>query len=125
MVKAYDLPHLTVIYNNSGWRAVSDAIEDQYSDIEFDRATFTRFDSGTDYAAFADGLGCYGEQVSSPRELESAIERGLAAVEERTHATLDVAVHWYTPSKRAILAVSPRDTHQHRETTSVYVEYVI
>lgn len=92
MVEAYDLPHLTVIYNNSGWRAVSDAIEDQYDDIEFDRAAFTRFDADTDYAAFADGLGCYGEQVSSPRELESAIERALAAVEDGTHAILDVAV---------------------------------
>ena len=92
MAVAYELPHLTVIYHNEGWRAVSDAIADQYVDVSFDPSEFTRFDPGTDYAAFAESLGCHGERVSDPQRLRSAIERALEAVENGTHAILDVEI---------------------------------
>lgn len=89
---AYDLPHLTVIYHNEGWRAVSDAIDDQYEEVSFDPSAFTRFDPGTDYAAFAESVGCHGESVSDPQQLRAATERALDAVEGGTHAILDVTV---------------------------------
>lgn len=92
MVQAYDQPHLIVIYNNEGWRAVADAIDDQYDEVAFDSSAFTRFDPGTDYAALAEGWDCHGERVSDPAELRSAIERALTVVEDDTHAILDVEV---------------------------------
>lgn len=92
MVEAYGLPHLTVIYNNEGWRAVADAIADQYDEVGFDPTAFTQFGPGTDYAALVDGWGCHGRRVTDPAELRGALERALAAVEDGTHAILDVAV---------------------------------
>lgn len=92
LVQAYDLPHLTVVYDNEGWAAVSDAIADQYDEVGFDPTEFTRFDPGTDYAALAEGWDCHGERVSEPAQLEGAVERALGAVEDGTHAILDVAV---------------------------------
>jgi acetolactate synthase-1/2/3 large subunit len=92
MVQAYDQPHLCIIYNNAGWRAVSDAIADQYNEVEFDPTAFTRFDTGTDYAGLAEGWNCHGERVSEPAELRNAIERALTVVEDGMHAILDVEV---------------------------------
>ena len=92
MAQAYDRPHLTVIYDNDGWAAVADAIADQYAEAGFDPDPFTQFSPGTDYAAVADGLDCHGERVSDPGNLEGAIRRGLEAVEDGTHAILDVVL---------------------------------
>ena len=82
MIQAYDRPHLTVVYTNDGWRAVSDTITDQYNEIAFDPTAFTRFDPGIDYAALAEGCNCHGERVSAPTELEGSLKRALAAVED-------------------------------------------
>lgn len=92
LVQAYDLPHLWVIYNNRGWKAVGDAIADQYDDVDFETSAFTQFDVGTEYADLAAGLGCHGERVSEPDGLRAALERGLEAVDDGTHALVDVQV---------------------------------
>lgn len=90
MAHAYDLPHLIVIYNNRGWQAVTDAIHDQYGPDAVEDEPFTRFDPGFDFAAMADGMGYHAERVVNPATLASAIERGLAAVDDGTIALLDV-----------------------------------
>ena len=93
MVHALDLPHLTVIYDNGTWQAVGDAVRDQYgADPGFDPEPFTRFQPGTDYAAMAEGLDCYGERVTDPTALRGAVDDALDAVASGTHAVLDVVL---------------------------------
>lgn len=90
MAKAYDLPHLTVVYNNSGWEAVNLSVEGQYGDAPFDYDQFTHFDPELTFAGSVAELGCYGERVSDPTEVEPALERCLNAVDDNTHAVLDI-----------------------------------
>ncbi|MDX1746241.1 MAG: thiamine pyrophosphate-dependent enzyme, partial [Halobacteriales archaeon] len=93
MAHAQEAPSLTVIYNNGSWRAVEDAVRDQYgADPGFDPEPFTAFEPGTDYAAMAEGLDCYGERVTDPAALAGAIEDALEAIADGTYAVLDVVV---------------------------------
>jgi acetolactate synthase-1/2/3 large subunit len=91
-VRACDAPHLWVVYDNGGWRAVSDAVHDQYEDPDFLDDAFTRFDPSPDYAGAMAGMGCHAERVAEPEDLGPALDRALDAVEGGTHAVLDVAV---------------------------------
>lgn len=90
MAQAYDLPHVTVVYNNSGWEAVNLSVEGQYGDAEFEYERFTRFDPEVTFASAVAELGCYGERIFEPTEIAPALERCLDAVEDGTHAVLDV-----------------------------------
>ena len=91
MVHALDLPHLTIIYDNENWQAVGNAVRDQYgADPGFDPEPFTQFQPGTNYAAMAEGLDCYGDRVRDPTALPDAIDEALDAVDSGTHAILDV-----------------------------------
>lgn len=92
MVRACDAPHLWVVYDNDGWRAVADAVHDQYDDPDFLDDAFTRFDPSPDYAGAVAGMGCHAERVVDPDELGPALDRALDAVEDGTHAVLDVVV---------------------------------
>ena len=91
-VRACGTPHLWVVYDNGGWRAVSDAVHDQYEDPDFLDDAFTRFDPSPDYAGAMAGMGCHAERVTEPEDLAPALDRALEAVESGTHAVLDVAV---------------------------------
>ncbi len=106
MIQAYDLPHLTVIYNNEGWNAVGKAIADQYDDVSFDPTAFTRFSREGDYSKLFAEWGCHSERLSDPAELEGAIRRARAAVADGSHAILDVRVTVpeppSTPPERAV-----------------------
>lgn len=90
MARAYDLPHVNVVYNNSGWEAVNLSVEGQYGDAPFDYEQFAAFDPPMTFAGVASGLGCHGERVSDPEELAPALRRCLDAADAGTHAVLDV-----------------------------------
>lgn len=92
LANVYGLPHLVVVYNNAGWRAVANAIHDQYDEVGFDPDEFAAFAAESDYASLAEGLGCYGERITEPEVLPAAIERALGAVDDGTHTILDVAI---------------------------------
>lgn len=87
---AYDLPSLTVVYNNRKWQAVEDAIQDQYDDPQFDTRPFTEYAPDSNLANLAEIVGGYGERVDDPTELAGAIESGLTAIENGDPAILDV-----------------------------------
>ncbi|MDL5363330.1 thiamine pyrophosphate-requiring protein [Halalkalicoccus sp. NIPERK01] len=89
---AYDLPSLTVVYNNRRWRAVEDAIRDQYGEPGFDARSFTEYAPESNLARLAEVVGGYGERVDDPTELAGAIESGLAAVDDGDPAILDVRI---------------------------------
>jgi acetolactate synthase-1/2/3 large subunit len=90
IVHACDVPHLWVVYDNGGWQAVADAVHDQYDDPGFLDDAFVRFDPRPDYAGAVSGMGCHAERVADPAELGPALDRALDAVENGTHAVLDV-----------------------------------
>lgn len=92
MIEAYDLAHVTVVYNNGGWNAVEEAIRDQYGDAPFANQRFTRFGTDLDYAGTAAGMGCHGERVADPAELQGALDRALTAAADGTHAVVDVRI---------------------------------
>lgn len=92
MIHACDLPHLWVVYNNEGWQAVADAVADQYDDTDFLDEAFVRFPAPPDYASALSGLGCFGERLTDPEDLDTALTEAIAAVRNGTHAVLDVAV---------------------------------
>lgn len=87
---AYDLPSLTVIYNNRGWKAVEDAIRDQYGDPGFATDRFTEYAPDSNLASIAGVVGGHAKRVEDPAELPTAIESGLAAIENGDPAILDV-----------------------------------
>jgi len=89
-IQAYDLPHLTVVYNNQKWQAVGDAVRDQYGDPQFEYDSFMEFNPGLSFADAADGMGCHAEQVTEPADLEKALEQALDAVADGTHALVEV-----------------------------------
>ena len=89
-IQAYDLAHLTVVYNNRKWQAVGDAIRDQYGDVPFEYDSFMEFNPGLDFAEAAEGMGCHAEQVVEPDNLQTALEQALDAVANGTHALVEV-----------------------------------
>ena len=76
--RRYGLPIINVIHNNAAWGVIRAA---QRSGMDFELGTDL---GGTDYAAIAQGFGCYGEVVRAaadvPRALDRARASGLPAV---------------------------------------------
>lgn len=89
--RSYDLPTMTVIYNNAGWGAVRNAIRDQYPTPEFDIEPYAGIDA-PDFAGMAHGMGCFGKRVEDPQRLAETFDDGLAAIESGTPAVIDVAL---------------------------------
>ena len=92
MARMYDLPHLVVVYNNSRWQAVGDAIVQQYGESPFPYEQFTTFDPPLDFAGPLSGMGCHAERVDDPAALEPALEVALEAVDAGQPAVLDVTL---------------------------------
>lgn len=92
--RAYDLPVLFVVVNNSLWGAVKRATQNVFPDgwaVGQDNFPFTRLDPSPEYAMVCQANGGYGERVDDPAELPAAIQRGLHAVKvEGRQALLDV-----------------------------------
>jgi acetolactate synthase-1/2/3 large subunit len=88
-------PFLTIIFNNGGYNASKTPVQALFPDGVSQRANLfpgVRFASSPDYVALARSCHAFGERVTEPSELGSAIERGLAAVRNGQSAVLDVVL---------------------------------
>jgi acetolactate synthase-1/2/3 large subunit len=77
-----------VVANNNAWGSMKTfqkfAKKQRYIDVDF---------TGFNYAACAEGFGCYGEQVTDPNDIKPALER---AKESKKPAVIDVIVKYET-----------------------------
>jgi len=73
-----DLPVITIVFNNQHWQAVDRATKNQYPDgyaAQSNRQPLTHFTVDQHYEKAVEVAGGYGEQVTDPKELMSALER--------------------------------------------------
>jgi len=77
---ALSIPITIIVANNGMWYAVEQSTVDIYPDGEAsteDKPPLTQFGSSPDYAALAAACGAWGETVTNPGKLESALRHGL------------------------------------------------
>lgn len=94
VARAYDLPVLFLVFNNSGWNAVARATQNVYPEgyaVKTRRGPFTDLAPALDFEHIIESAGGYGEQVTDPADLPNALQRGLRVVkEEKRQALLNV-----------------------------------
>ncbi|MDP7546355.1 MAG: thiamine pyrophosphate-requiring protein [Alphaproteobacteria bacterium] len=94
--RAYDLPILFIIVNNHGWGAVRRATKAMYPDgraLGGNDIPLSRLDPAPDYEQIVAACGGYGERITDPDELPSALARAVKMVtEERRQVLLNVVV---------------------------------
>jgi acetolactate synthase-1/2/3 large subunit len=90
----YGLPILTVVLDNGGWSAVKESTLRMYPQGEAKSTNQFASDLGysTDFAAIAEAAGAHGERLTDPEQVEAAIERCLAALDEGRSALLHVRI---------------------------------
>jgi acetolactate synthase I/II/III large subunit len=86
----YGLPIFTVLLDNGGWSAVKESTLRMYPQGEANSTNQFASDLGysTDFAAIAEAAGAHGERLTDPEQVEAAIERCLAALDEGRSALL-------------------------------------
>lgn len=90
----FDLPTLTVIFNNKKYATMQGMHLQMYPDgtaVDTDTYHGTHINA-PDFGKIAEAFGAYGEQVTDPEDLEAALERGLQATREGRTAILDVVI---------------------------------
>lgn len=94
VAKQYGLPILTVLLDNGGWSAVKESTLRMYPQGEAKSTNQFASDLGysTDFAAIAEAAGAHGERLVDPEQVEAAIERCLAALDEGKSALLHVRI---------------------------------
>jgi acetolactate synthase I/II/III large subunit len=95
MARRYETPFLEVVLNNGGWRAPRFSAIGVYPDGHAAKSAQNlnvAFDPAPDYAAIATAAGgAFGLQVTSPAEVDAAIDKALHAIHvEKRCAVLDV-----------------------------------
>ena len=90
----YGLPILTVLLDNGGWSAVKESTLRMYPQGEAKSTNQFASELGysTDFAAIAEAAGAHGERLTDPEQVEAAIERCLAALDEGRSALLHVRI---------------------------------
>ena len=93
MAQKYNAPFLTVIYNNSGWKAPKQITlgEHPAGFAAESNSFYTSFDppAALDMVAAAAG-GAFAKTVSDPNELKSALQEGMDAVKSGRCAVINV-----------------------------------
>jgi len=99
VAQQYQIPILTVVLDNGGWQAVKSAVQRVYpkgiaaeTDQFQSRLTSGRQGDRRDFSDVAKAFGAYGECVSEPDELGSAIDRAFAALDDGRAAVLHIKV---------------------------------
>ena len=94
--RAYDLPILTVIFNNRAWNAVKRAVHSFAKDGWAARGgvmPLTELDPPPDYEMVCRASGGWAEKVEDPAALPDMLQRALKVVrEEKRQALLNVIV---------------------------------
>jgi len=88
----FDLPTMTVIFNNKKYGAMQGMHLKMYPDgtaVDTDTFLGTHI-SAPDFTMIAESFGGYGEQVSDPDALEDTLRNGLDAVSNGRFAVIDV-----------------------------------
>ena len=90
----YNLPTLTVIFNNQKYSAMQGMHLKMYPEgTAVDTDTFHgTFINAPDFVKVAEAFGGHGERVEDPDRLEDAIRDALRAVNEGKSAILDVVI---------------------------------
>ena len=81
----YQIPFLTVIYNNQAWNATLSTVRELYPDgIAHQSGNFpgTDLTPSPQFELTAQACGAHAERVDDPEELPAALARGLKAVKE-------------------------------------------
>ena len=90
----YQVPFLTIIYNNQAWNATLSTVRELYPDgVAHQTQNFpgTDLTPSPQFELTAQACGAYAERVDEPAELPGALERGLKAVkEDKRQALLNV-----------------------------------
>lgn len=95
LCQEYDLPILTVIYNNHGYASQQGALEKFYPEgfgARDDHRWATSIKPRPEYAKLAEVFGGWGQAVNHPSEIVPAIRKGIEAVNEGKPAIVDVAL---------------------------------
>lgn len=96
VARAYDLPILTVIFNNRAWNAVKRAVHSFAKGGWAERGgpmPLTELDPPPDYELVARASGGWAEKVEDPAALPDMLQRALKVVrQERRQALLNVIV---------------------------------
>jgi acetolactate synthase I/II/III large subunit len=92
--KAYDLPILTIVYNNQSWEAVRMATVEIHPDGWAAKAPdmpLAELKPSPDYEKICTAFGGYGEKVERHEDLNNALKRALDAITiEKRQACLNV-----------------------------------
>jgi acetolactate synthase I/II/III large subunit len=90
--RRYGVPFMTVILNNSGWRAVKTATLQQHPDGAARQLGYfaAGFEPGAELGRVAESAGAHATTVSASDELEPALTEGLAATRAGTASVIDV-----------------------------------
>jgi acetolactate synthase-1/2/3 large subunit len=97
VAQAYELPTLTIVANNRKWGAVRKATLGMYPDGAATRVNdvaFTNLEPSPAYEKIIEASGGYGEKVTTPAELEPALQRAFKALDEGRPALLNVQVEY-------------------------------
>ena len=99
VAQQYQIPILTIVLDNGGWQAVKSAVQRVYpkgiaaeTDQFQSRLTSGRQGERRDFSEVAKAFGAYGECVSEPDDLSTAIDRAFAALEDGKAAVLHIKV---------------------------------
>lgn len=95
--RKYELPFLTVIYNNRGWKSPKLSTLGVYPEgTAFETDQFwVDFAPHADLAAIAQSAGgAFGKTVKNPEELKTALQEAMYAIQDGRSSVLDV----YLPS---------------------------
>ena len=95
VAQQYNLPIFTVVLDNGGWSAVKEAVLRVYPDGTAAATNdFQALLEGKqrNFAQVAEAFGAHGESVSDPEQLDAAIQRCLAAIDQGQAAVLSVVV---------------------------------
>ncbi|SFE89523.1 thiamine pyrophosphate-requiring protein [Alteribacillus iranensis] len=112
MSKRYHAPFLTVIYNNSGWKAPRMStlgvhprgIANEMEDF------FVHFDPSADLASIAEAAGnAKPLNVDSKSELKTALRKGLNTVKEGRSAVINVSIPHVYLKDETIYSMSIKD----------------
>ena len=124
----YDLPVVYVVANNHGWIAIRDLQAAVYGEERAQGAEFLKNGEPLtpDLAALARAFGCYAERISSPEDVQPALNRAFTAgvpavvevmVEREYPLSGSPAVGWWDVPVPAYLA--ERRTSYEREKKEI------
>jgi len=94
--RAYELPVLFIILDNSSWGAVREAVQEMYPGgiaVRSNKMPLTTLEPMVEYDKMCASVGGYGERVEDPSELPGALKRAKRIVEiEKRQALLHVVL---------------------------------